>query len=148
MTWTPPKAAALYGVTVQALENWIRDRLVPIIEQPGERTRRLDVRGLMAIGIIAALRRKGASLASIEPLAEFLRKTTVADILAAFARGETILIAAGEQLQARLIRPQTAVGNDCGFTIILAAIDLQHCYRTIALRMQPAPQPSGAAANG
>jgi hypothetical protein len=134
MFWTPPQAARLFGLTPPSVEDYIRDGMVPI-SRGAKNQRRLDVRGLLAVGLIATLRRQRASLPTIQNLTEFICRTATQEILDAFSRGETILAGAGEIMPARLCRPDEAVFNRSGFEVMLCAVDLLTCYRMILARI-------------
>lgn len=116
-TWTPPKAAAIFGLKRISLESWIKERLIPLARprQPGERRRQIDLRGMLAICLIKAFRQQNASLLSFGPVAEFLRNSTLPELLAAIDRGETVLVSDGEHSQVRLICPADAISSDARF---------------------------------
>ncbi len=131
--WTPPKAAAIFGLKRISLESWIKDGLVPLARprQLGERGRQIDLRGMLAICLIKAFRQQNASLLSFKPVAEFLRGITVPELLAAIDRGETVLMSGGEQLQARLICPTTSTPSDTSFDLHHQRDDLRVALKTV-----------------
>lgn len=132
------QAARMFGVDFATLNQWISAGLVPVRQKSkGSGNRRsVDMCGLLCIGIISSLRRRGQSLSSIKPACEWLATTTEDDLLAAFAEGRTRLVWSGESFGPRLVSPSTPVLNDSGYDVVITAMELETCYRLCIAKME------------
>jgi len=92
---------------------------------------KFDTIGLLTIGLVHSLRRKGATLSMIKPLAAFISSLSVDDLLAAFDDGKTILVSAGDLMPPRLAGEVEHISNRSSWNEILVCIDLQECWQRI-----------------
>lgn len=135
---SPPQAAKLMGVGLPLLNQWLGKGLVPAAQDAPHQPRTLNRHGLLCIGVLKALRKQGASMYTINPIAKFLAGLSLAELETAIDEGCTVLVSAAPSLKPRLIPPSTAVLNDSGGMVVLAAIDIGACWRMLATRLDKA----------
>ena len=140
-TWGTPLAAMICGVHRQTLEYWIQEELVPIFGA-NKRERRINVRGLLCIGIVDVLRRKKGSDGkkipneTIRDLTEFLERISTDELFDSFCQGRYVLHGAGRILPAALYSPLDQPRNNTGVKAYLVSMDLLACFATISERIE------------
>jgi hypothetical protein len=128
-----PEAARLFGVNYETAKRWILLGLLPSSRNASPRQEHiLDLRGLLAIGLVRLLRSRKVSMPTIGRLTGFLEGVSVDELEQAFARGEVLLVSAGESFPPRLMNPQSIVANRSDQDGLLVAIDLEVTYRHVS----------------
>jgi hypothetical protein len=147
------QAAELFGLNYVTVNQYIGRGLVPITRGKreggrGDNERLVDIRGLLALGIVATLRRKGIPPESISRLTAFFFSSEIAELEASLSAGKTLLVATTDgMLPVRLMGRDELVLNRSGENTLLLAFDLGACRERIltALPQNPAETPAESA---
>jgi hypothetical protein len=128
--FTLPQATTLTGVPVMTINEWVKQGLVKVVSGGGQGAgkgleRRLDAVAVMAIGLIATYRRKGATFDAIAPMAKFLAEKTEKQLQDEFKKGKTALLSGGGETKIVAPTPTGYVKNVSEQAILLIALDLK-----------------------
>ncbi len=145
-----PGAAKLTGASYQILTQWREKGLVPIAshgEYAGGKEGRLDLIGLLVIGLIQMLRKQGVALGTIRPIAEFISGHTAESLERHFGHGEVVLVSAMPDSEPCLV-PLGPQVKRASRMILHVQINLEICYRQLQLSLaKHRDQPSAFADN-
>lgn len=135
--WSTTQAAKMFKVPCAHVSNWIADGRIPATRKG--KNNKLDICGMLAVGLHATFRRQGHSLASLTPASEFLRSISPADLLEAVCQGRTLLVTFGELFPPALVSPRAGILDDVavasaekGLNPITMVCDIGRCLRQIA----------------
>lgn len=136
MRTTVTNASKLLGLTTQTIHSWIAKGLVPSEKRGRQYDHILDARSMVALAMVRTLRGQRVSLPTIGRLAKYLATVPTAEMLAAFDRGETLLVSAGELLPPRLTSPTQMIANRSGADTLLVAFDLGSAFNRIKAALE------------
>lgn len=120
------QASKLFDSPLRTIDKHVRDGLVPIYIAPGKRgrgnRRQFDFCGLMAIGVVQALRKQGATIDALRPIGKFFCSTDFNTLGSEIAQGRSILVSGAGQ--ARLVTPAARIRNNNQDGELLIVVDL------------------------
>jgi len=135
--YTMPEVARRLGLAPTLLNQYVREMLiVPANESkkgaPACGYRLIDVPGALATGLVASLRRKGASNAEIRPISLLVCSLTCAELDAAIARGDVLLVSGngGDETPAQLV-PETAAVLSRSDGLRILSVDIERAYERL-----------------
>jgi hypothetical protein len=135
-TFTLPEACRLFQLGYEAVQKWMTWKLVPTAGSGRWNRRELDIRGLLAIGIIKQLRAQKVSVPVIRQLTDYLGSVTPDDLTRAFGVGRTVLVCCGDAAPPALLSPDDTFANRAGREVLMIAVDLEHCYLRLMAAIQ------------